>query len=141
MTVEHMNRDQRRAARKYMAEQAARYPAHLVEIPREEWSPEHRATTHLLRALRSKTHLVQVFNEGHHGVLVRLSINRIGIDSKGGWLQDIPWEDLQRLKAEAGYGDSDAVEVYPRDKNVVNVANIRHLWIMSEPLAFAWTRD
>jgi hypothetical protein len=45
---------------------------------------------------------------------------------------------LQRLKAECGYADRDAVEVYPRERDVVNVANLRHLWVMREPLAFAW---
>ena len=131
------NREYRRAAAKYMQEQNVRYPAHLVEVPRDEW-PEY-VPPGLLTAYRSKTYLVQVFNEGKDGVLVRLSVIRTGITPKGGWLQDIPWEDLQRLKREAGYADFDAVEVYPQDGDVVNVANIRHLWVMAHPLRFKWS--
>lgn len=33
-------------------------------------------------------------------------------------------------QSAAGYGDRDAVEAYPKNSDVVNVANIRHLWIL-----------
>lgn len=69
---------------------------------------------------------------------MRMSVNRTALTKDGNWDADIGWEELQRLKAEAGYGNMDAVEIYPSDKDVVNVANMRHLWILSEPLAFAW---
>jgi len=132
------NREQRRAAAKYLQEQNARWPAHLVTVPRHEWS-ERALASGLAAVWRSRGYLVQVFNEDDaDSVLVRLSIIRTGIQSDGGWVQDIPWEDLQRLKREAGYGDFDAVEVFPRDADVVNVANIRHLWILRGPLPFAW---
>jgi len=74
--------------------------------------------------------------------IVRLSVLRTSLDTAGGWQQDITWEELQRLKREAGYGDHDAVEVFPPDADVVNVANIRHLWIL-EPghLPFAWRKS
>lgn len=130
------NREERRAAAKYLQERNQRYPAHLIEVPRDEW-PEY-VPPGLLSAKRSKAYLVQVFNEGRAGVLVRLSVNRTGVTPRGSWTQDIPWEDLQRLKREAGYGGFDAVEVFPNDANVVNVANIRHLWVMADPLPFAW---
>lgn len=133
------NREHRRAAAKYLQEQNLRYPAHLVQVPRDEW-PE-RVPPGLVNVLRSRSYLVQVFNESHPAVCMRLSINRTGITPKGGWVQDIPWEDLQRLKREAGYGDLDAVEVFPPDADVVNVANMRHLWIMAEPLEFAWRKE
>lgn len=42
----------------------------------------------------------------------------------------ITWDDLQWIKRAAGYGDREAVEVYPLDDDVVNVANMRHLWIL-----------
>jgi hypothetical protein len=37
-----------------------------------------------------------------------------------------------------GFGAADALEVYPRDGDVVNVANIRHLWVLRDPLPWAW---
>lgn len=137
--IQQGSREYRRAAAKYLQEENARWPEHLRLWPREEWPDgPMRASKSLLSVYRSRTYLVQVFNEAAP-VLVRLSVNRTAITPKGGWQQDIPWEDLQRLKREAGYGEFDAVEVYPSDRDVVNVANMRHLWIMAQPLAFKWT--
>lgn len=45
------------------------------------------------------------------------------------------------IKRQLGYGDFDAVEVYPKDNDVVNVANIRHLFILNEPLPFIWRKN
>lgn len=74
--------------------------------------------------------------------IVRLSINRAAINSSGGWQQDITWEELQRLKREAGYGDHDAVEIFPADADVVNVANMRHLWIVAGgSMPFVWRKS
>jgi hypothetical protein len=132
------NREQRRAAAKYLQEQARRYPPHLVEVPRDEWP--NSGPPGLLTLYRSRDYLVQVFNEGHDRVLVRLTVNRAAVTPRGGWQQDIPWEDLQRLKREAGYGHCDAVEVFPPDEDVVNVANMRHLWVLVDSLPFAWRK-
>lgn len=52
----------------------------------------------------------------------------------------ISWDALQEIKGAVGYADRDAVEIYPRDADVVNVANMRHLWITPEPIAFAWRK-
>ncbi len=131
-----MNREQRRSAARYMAAESAKYGAHLTLVPESEYATHQQSR--MISVWRSRDYLVQVFSSIHPGVLARMSVNHIGIDSNGGWMQDIPWEDLQRLKAEAGYADYDAVEVYPASKDVVNVANMRHLWIMFEPLDFAW---
>lgn len=40
------------------------------------------------------------------------------------------WSDLQRIKAENGYGDRTGVEVYPADSELVDVANMYHIWIL-----------
>lgn len=44
--------------------------------------------------------------------------------------EGISWDDLAWLKDAAGYADREAVELYPRTGDVVNVANMRHLWIL-----------
>lgn len=134
--IQSMPREQRRAAAKYLAEQSRRYPAHLVSLPREEWPPGRYSD--LIEAWRSRDYLVQVFQEEAANVLVRLSVNCTSLTKDGGWQQNIPWEDMQRLKHEAGYGMFDAVEVYPCDLDVVNVANMSHLWVMREQLNFSW---
>lgn len=59
---------------------------------------------------------------------IRLSVIRQ--DMKDG----IGWDELQRIKSECGFGDRDAVEFYPRDADVLNTGNLRHLYIMDEKL-------
>ena len=122
-----------REQRREMARESARWPAALKEIPRSEWPTPDGPQ---LRVLRSREYLVQEFG-GDGLVLVRLSINITSMDGAR-WADGISWEDLQRLKAEAGYALHDAVEVFPSVMDVVNVANMRHLWVMREKLPFAW---
>ncbi|MEA3715886.1 hypothetical protein VBL48_16495 [Enterobacter hormaechei] len=83
--------------------------------------------------------LVQEFQEGN-GV-IRLSVNTTSIASSGRWKDGISWDALQEIKSAVGYGDRDAVEIYPRNSDVVNVANMRHLWITPEPISFAWRKE
>lgn len=135
MTKANMNRAQRRAAQSHMARESKSYPAHLVELTDIAFG---KPPPGVVTVWRSRDYLVQVF-DAPDPALVRLSVNRTQLSGKG-WAQDIPWEDLQRLKSEAGYGRFDAVEVYPCATDVVNVANMRHLWILEEPLSFAWRK-
>lgn len=86
---------------------------------------------------RSRNYLVQVYREKN---LIRLSVNRTDIDDNGEWLDGISWDTLQQIKNKLGYTDKDAIEVYPKESDVVNVANIRHLFIMDEPLSFIWRK-
>lgn len=110
-----------------------------------EFPPDVPRPAGLRRAWRSRRFLVQEFDvmldrrplAGH----VRLTVNRAAIDAHTGeWLAGIGRDDLQAIKAEAGYGDREAVEVYPPDRRVVNVANLRHLWILPSGarVPFSW---
>lgn len=132
-----LSRTQRRLASKHMAREATNYPSHLVKVPESEWPDSFKGK--LMAAWRSRDYLVQVYAEPLPCV-ARLSINRTAIDTAGGWKQDIPWTELQRLKNECGFGLLDAVEVFPVATDVVNVANIRHIFVMAEPLPFAWRK-
>jgi hypothetical protein len=126
-----------RAQRRELERQNAKLPRELQPIPRHEWP----ATQHhgaILRVWRSRGFLVQEYAEPAP-VLVRLSVLRTTLDAKTGrWVDSITWDQLQDIKAQCGYAGRDAVEVYPRERDTVNVANLRHLWVMREPLAFAW---
>ena len=74
-----------------------------------------------------------------HGKAATITVNATTVQgSTGEWGDNIPWRELQRIKREVGYGDRDAVEIFPADRDVVNVANMRHLWIVSKPIEFAW---
>lgn len=125
-----------RAQRRQLERDNAKQPAALCEVPREHW-PMTRACSQL-RVLRSRDFLVQEF-AANAPAKVRLSVCRTSLDG-GRWEDGISWDDLQRLKRECGYGDADAIEVFPSDADVVNVADMRHLWVMAEPLACAWRK-
>jgi hypothetical protein len=84
---------------------------------------------------RSREFLVQVFQEKDG--IERLSVLRTEHDGDD-FIDGIAWGDLQRLKRECGRGGKDAIEIFPADVDVVNIANIRHLWVLPEPLPMAW---
>lgn len=123
------------AERRMMAKDNAKWPLHLKQIPRELWP---RDRPDILEVWRSRMFLVQVYQEKND--YVRMSVNRT-MHTGSDWVAGITWDELQRLKRECGRGDLDAVELFPADADVVNVANIRHLWFPPEPVAFKWTGE
>jgi hypothetical protein len=132
-----MSRNLRRAAAADLRKRASAWPATLTPVPESEW-PQ---TSKPPRAIwRSRDYLVLMYREPSlDGVEVRrLTVNRCAIASNGQWEQDIPWDDLQRCKRETGHGDWYAVEIYPRDRDIVSVANMRHLWVLAKPLGLGW---
>lgn len=132
--MNNLSRAERRAMERYVAS----FPATLTEVPKHEWPPHPPSGTLPVRVWRSRDYLVQQY-DAPEPVLCRLSINRTGLNGNR-WADGIGWEDLQSIKREIGYGDHDAVEVYPNQADIVNVANMRHLWVMREPVPFAWRR-
>lgn len=90
----------------------------------------------LQAAWRSNRFLVQLFGDQ----VQRITICRTMIDeTTGRWLDGITWDEIQEIKRAIGFGHRDAVEVYPADEDVVNVSNMRHIWLV-DPLPFAWRR-
>jgi hypothetical protein len=133
MTMIQTNRAQRRALDRENAKQSA------VLVKMDHWQDMPRLPQGLIEVWRSREYLVQVYAE--QPGIVRASINVTALDSKHGrWQDGIPWDDIQCIKREIGRGNKDAVEVYPADRDVVNVANMRHIWIFDEPLPYAWRR-
>ena len=122
-----------REQRRQLERDNAKLPLALQEVPRDEWPDGNHPQ---LRVLRSRRFLVQEFPEDDP-VLVRLSVNRTTV-SGDRWADEISWDELQKIKSECGYRNFDAVEIYPADADVVNVANMRHLWVMRNGLEFAW---
>lgn len=137
--MNQLNRSQRRAAGKHLKKTAKSYSAELEEIPREQWpvpAPE------ILRVWRSARFLVQEYAPAQrtaHMVECRLSILRTALSGKD-WEDRIGWDELQAVKTQCGYAELDAVEVYPRAADVINVAALRHIWILKGLLPFAWRR-
>lgn len=131
-----MSRNERRVVSKYMRQEAEQWPNELKLLTPEQW-PTHFSGDKPIEIWRSKEFLLQVYVGNG---IERLSVNRCRLGRGGNWSEDISWDDLQRLKRECGRGDFDAVEIYPRDADLVNVANMRHLWVMSMPVPFAWRK-
>lgn len=136
---ESLGRAERRAAIMYMESQNKKWPAHLVDVPEDQWPVGRHLTLRPSRVLRSSEFIVQEFHEND---VTRLSVNRTHVDpATMRWVDGITWEELQQVKAECGYGDREAVEVYPPDRDVVNVGNLRHLWVLPDLVPFAWRRN
>jgi len=71
----------------------------------------------------------------------RISICRTSrMEDQSDWQDNISWEEIQKIKSECGYGQMDAMEIYPRDSDVVNVANLRHIWVSKKPIPCAWRK-
>jgi len=134
-----MNRQKRRRMKKIAQQEVTAkrqsLPDELTVLPRSEWPPTPRPP---MQVWMSKKYIVQMYNESNG--IIRLSVNRTGLKN-GGWVDKITWDELQQIKRDVGFGDEYAVEVYPPDDWTVNVANMRHLWILSEPIpGVGWMR-
>lgn len=144
-TPNQMNRAQRRAAKSLVRQKAATLPEDLRELPREEWPHETiRQMTHPpMRVWQSKRWLVQLYEETSSkwpAGVQRMSVSRTVLRTDGHWTDGITWDDLQNLKNEIGFGDKYAIEIYPRDRDLIAAANMRHLWILDDPLPIGWFR-
>lgn len=124
------------AQKRQLARDNAARGRELQDVPQSEW-PTYLNVTRPLRVLRSREFLVQIYNVGRLGVVCRLTVCRTSVRGDR-WADQISWDELQHIKGACGYGAHDAVEVYPPDVDVVNVANMRHLWVLAQPLLFAW---
>ena len=127
-------RDQRRQ----LERENAKRPAVLTEVPRSQW-PDGGRQPDRVRVWMSRDYLVQEFACADPLVNARLSICRTSHNGER-WDDGVSWEELMRIKREIGYGARDAVEIYPADADVVNVENMRHLWLVAGELAFKWRR-
>ena len=114
--------------RRVLAEQNREWPPYLVEVPRSQWPS---TPQRLLEVWRSRTFVVQVCEEQHGAQ--RVSVNRTALDASGRWRDGISWDALQEVKRQIGRADRWAVEIYPPDADIENVANMRHLWLIPEP--------
>lgn len=133
-----MSRHERRASlsvrRRFLKRENREYTDVFEPIPREEWPLNQPGG--IVAAYLSSKFLVQVY-AAYKGAM-RLSICRTELDKNGDVRADISWDELQSIKSAVGYGDFSAVEIYPSDADVVNVANMRHLWVLKEPMPFQW---
>lgn len=140
MAFDHLNRADRRMMVKYAREEAAKRPARLTEIPRETWPPYPNPAHAPTKVWQSRKYLVQLFDETplQNIDTRRMSVNRVTIGDDGRWDAGLSWDELQDIKREIGFGDWYGLEIYPRDGDVVNDANMRHIWLLAVPLPLGW---
>jgi hypothetical protein len=112
----------------------------LVLLSKDEWPQAMMHNEELQRVWRSREFLIQEYLEDGHIRLSVIDVRKIKAFGKHDYKfgKSITWDDLQRIKAEVGYGDRCAVEVYPPDNLIVNVQNMRHLWILDEIPSYCW---
>lgn len=46
----------------------------------------------------------------------------------------VTWDELRAIKNACGFADKDALEFFPRETDVINTGNIRHLYVFDAPL-------
>lgn len=134
-----MNRQGRRALRSAQHRHVSQLPSVLTPVPESEFPP---IQPRPIKVWRSRKYLVQLYDESTatYPGMMRLSILRATMKPDGRWEDGLTWDELQGIKREIGFGDMYAVEVYPRDADLINVANIRHLWLLPMPLEIGWVK-
>lgn len=133
MSAIYTSREQRRQ----LARDNAKLPKHLTVVPPADWPQSVLSSDKPpVAVFRSRTFLVQKYLAAPPAI-ARLSVLRTTLDGER-WKDGITWDELQAIKNELGYFAHTAVEVFPPMRDVVNVANIRHLWVLDGPLPFAW---
>ena len=123
---------------KELAKANSQYSTEFVEIPNDLWHVMPYVSGERLKVFRNVSFLVQLFRE--NGML-RITVNRTQIDSNGDWKEGISWDQLQNIKRAIGFGDQLAVEIYPRDEDIVDVANMRHLWLIHNDTQLGWKKE
>jgi hypothetical protein len=85
----------------------------------------------ITEARRNKVFAVLVRDVGH-GVV------HLGISSLSG--RRPSWHEMQRIKDELAGPDATAIEVYPPHDEIVDDADMFHLWVLPGPLPFSLAR-
>lgn len=94
-----------------------------------------------IRAWKSRNFVVQLHERPEEG-LQRLSVQRAGANAGicplNRDLRPISWDELMAVKAACGFEKVWACELLPPAEQVVDVAPMRHLWILPQAPAFGW---
>lgn len=121
---------------KYLKQQNKQWPSVLKCIPETEWPEMGLAQQKMpVEVWRSCRFLVQIYPDKG---FKRISVMRTILGPDGRFRDGISWEELMRIKAQVGYGDQWAVEVFPPNNAVVNIQNMRHLFVLPEAPLYGW---
>lgn len=110
---------------------------YFIEVKSQDWPPvETNEGEGRFKVFVNEHFLVQLFNEDND--IVRMTVNRLKVKKSGHWEDGITWDELMQIKRTIGYGSSFGVEAYPEDLQVINVANMRHIFLLPEAPSWAW---
>jgi hypothetical protein len=132
----NLNREQRRALEKVKRQLIASYPDTLEIVPENDpnipYSSHPQDIEHIYRSKKYTVILWKIgvgfagYNFGQ-----RFSITRNEWDSKDRRYKDgLTWDEIMDIKREMGFGERTAIEYYPADSEVVNLANMRHVFLI-----------
>jgi len=134
-----MNRKNRRKLKKQASKQNRVWPKELTPLPKEKW-PGHLNDPKRISVWISRKYLAQCFLEDKD--TLRISVNRTGIDPNTmRFADEITWDELQNIKNIIGFSNRCAVEIYPQVGDIVNIANMRHLWLLPEGQKMGWVKN
>ena len=125
-----------RADRRWLKSQNKKWPANPLALPPEQWQHLDNNPENRIAVWRSRDYLIQIFREKND--VIRLSVNRSVLRPDGLWEDCITWDELNWIKRKVGYGDRYGIEIFPPDQDIINVANMRHIWILPRPLDVGW---
>lgn len=103
----------------------------MREVPREQWPFMPGLESVPLNVWLSADYLAVLYQQRANGQ-TRLTVNRTRRNGKS-WRDGITWDELQRIKNETLGEEVWCVECYPAQSKVVNVSNMRHLWVLDGP--------
>ena len=126
-----MNREQRRALAKVKQKWIATLPDVLTLVPEDDPTiPFSSHASDMRQVWRSKKFTVIVWDVPAG---TKLSIQRNEWNPTTRRYNDgITWDEIMEIKRAIGYGDEQGIEFFPRDSEIINIANVRHLWILPD---------
>lgn len=129
------NRKSRRRAQREHSKSLKKYSDNLEEVifNQDEHKPKN-----LVKAYVSKRYFVQLYQEDNKPLRISIIRNKVNVSME--WEDNLTWEEIQGIKDDIGFKNYDCVEVYPAHDNIVNVANMRHIWVMDKLLPFSWKK-
>lgn len=101
-------------------------------VPTEQQKAEHPISENVSVCYSNNRYGVQVYECFIEKLgLAGETITQVTIGRHGD-LESITWDELQRIKNELIGEDRVAIEIYPPVRQLVNQANLRHLWVFHQ---------
>lgn len=123
------------AMRKALKETISQYGNYMEKVPEDEWPTDVKGKRPL-EVWNSRLFCAMLWEDNG---FQRLSMCRTALKPDGSWEDGLTWDEVNRVKSECGYHDRWAVEVYPPQDSIVNVANMRHIWLLDKPPSYGWS--